>query len=294
MFIISDIRKHRKDMEKPLEFYSPKKIPSKELIGYDLVKRAALGIGLAVAKGRGHFIRAFGFPGTGKSVFGFDIAHRLNADFDLGYSMLYIRCDDLATRTISTAKIIDELQQRVRQSRMNLPSITVFDEIDSLTTPIAEAEARVARLTRWVRDYAENCPERTFAIGVTNYPYRMDYSIFRRLGANLYFEPTPRPMVGDILKRFLKIEKCKEIGERLCQELEKDDFVPMGSDVVHACEVLKRLHQDIEKLPPEKLCEDLIAHTGGVPRQFTEDYETKYRSLINRAKSQMQWWAEQV
>lgn len=285
-------RKCESDLGNPVTFYLPNEIPKEELIGYKLQREAALGIALTVIRNGGHFIRVFGFPGTGKSVFTFDLANHLNHDFNVRCSMAYVKCDDLATKTVSTERIIKELKQNIDRASRNLPSIVTFDEIDSLTTPIAEAEARVARLTRWIRDYADNCPERTFAIGITNYPYKMDYSIFRRLGANVYFEPTSRDVISMIIRKLLKIRKCQEVSNMLCDRLEKSGFAFMGSDIIRACKFVKRFHKRLRNISTEQLCTDLIAYGGGVPKEFVDDYKDRYKALIQRSLEQMQWWAK--
>lgn len=284
-------------LQRAIRSYRQHEIPDEKLIGYNLQKDANLALGLTSVDILPCLVLFFGIPGTGKSISPFDLANSLNRAFGVGFSMLHVKCDKVFTSRSTTRDIIEELGRRVDYIRNNYPTILVFDEIDAFSAPISETKTeRAATLTWWLRDYCEDLPDKTFTIGTTNYPLRMDFSVWRRFRSISYFGLTPSDVIAKIIKKNfgMSLTDCREVTKFLIRELDKSNFVPLGSDVAKACEQKKLLHGDLRHISNEKLGKDLADLFPGSPRHFVEKYRETYHDHILRANSQMSWWRKEL
>lgn len=280
-----------------MEFFYAKDVKNKEVFDYDLHKKAAQAIALASANGEPCFLLSFGIPGTGKSEFPYNLAYNMNHSMNTPFSLMYAKCDELLRRIISgeasVANVTHVLESKIKLAFQNTPSIVAFDEIDSFTAAISGSDTIASTLTRWMRGYAKEAPPRTLTIGTTNWPIAMDFSVTRRVRAHLFFDVTPNDVICKILFQQLGIQNCEAIGNAVIEQLNEDHVVPVASDIVYACEELKKRAPDPAKLPEGELCDDLVALTSGTQMESIDEYCTKYEGLINRAKKQVNYWARE-
>jgi SpoVK/Ycf46/Vps4 family AAA+-type ATPase len=283
-------------LEEAIKFFPSNQIPKGELVGYDLQRNANMAIGLASLDVTPCFVLAFGIPGTGKSVFPFDLARRMDDVFKIGVSMMHVSCDKVLSSGAPIQTIMNALQRSLTHAHRNLPAFVVFDEIDSLSAPIGEADEYAAALTRWLRNYGDSLYKETFTIGITNYPFKMDFSVWRRIRSISFFDLTPNEVHAGIIKHHFgrSIISCRKVCDVIHTELEKTDFVPLGADVEKACIQLEELHTSVRQLSDKRLGKDLANLITGSPRHFIEAYRQKYQDHIVRAKSQMSWWEKEL
>lgn len=285
---------HKKDLSRYIKFYPLNNAPNVDIFGYDLQKKAAQAIALAAIETEACFILFFGIPGTGKSEFPYYVAHSLDEGFGVKYSMMYAQCDELLGEITSgqakPADVIEELESKIKLAYENKPTMLVFDEIDSFSTPISGSEAHAATLTRWMRKCAKEAPDKTLIIGTTNWPLVVDFSVWRRILVSLFFDITPPEVICEIISKNLGIQNSSEVGNNVCKALEKGGFVPMASDLIKACKQFKKNCQEPGKTAVGDLCRDLKALTAGSPKVFVEKYWRDHEDFINRAQDQMLYW----
>lgn len=274
-----------------LSFYSYKEVPELELFGYERQLRAVAAQSYSVAKENSALsVLIFGLPGTGKSVLPFVLAKHMKDNFRLYFSLALIKCDELILAK-DVSKEIDLIARVIELSKIHAPSLIMFDEIDTLFTPISKAFSDSTKMTVFIRRLVSQQPPRTLLIGNTDYPNRIDFAVHRYFRSLIYLEPTTVCIVGEIIRRILKIEDSEAIAQELWRSLDEMGFVPMASDIFEACEDIKKRHAGRPiSLSVEKLAESLAALTPGLPKDIVEQYEENQRSLIARSKQQEAYW----
>ncbi len=275
------------------KFYSPNNIPTVDLLDYEKEESAGLALGLSSLKSSRCFVLFFGIPGCGKTKFPFYLCRKLNAQSTEKFSLLHVQCDPLSTSTKSTKDIIRVLDSKTRLAFQNPPTIIVLDEIDSMTTVIADSGGRASMLTRWIRGFVEQSPEKALSVGTTNNPKKMDFSILRRVRMSLFFDVTPPEVIAQIIERSLSRSDAKTICEGLYKRLDANDFIPLASDVDRACEELKGRHKDLQTISGDDLSKRLAALTPGLEKETIENYRETNLHLINRSSDQLDYWAEE-
>lgn len=235
----------------------------------------------------------FGAPGTGKSVFPFYIANDLNRNFSLNFSLVFTRCDQLVKCSKGIEEAIAQLERMFQLADKNQPVIVVFDEVDSLMSPIEGSGKQTALLTKWLREYVREGPERILSVFITHHPHEMDFSVMRHIRVSLFFEMTPPETIDQIVGDVLRIDNFHEVGYVFRKELDKIGVVPLASDVVMACHTLETGGEKPHASTAQAIGKQLALSSSGLPREYLERYEETYRDLIARSRTQMSYWASE-
>jgi len=258
-----------------MEYYEPRNIPNRRLIGYETQKKVLYAMGLKTAiEGGDKRALLFGYPGVGKSIAPYDTACTLNNKYGCRFSLLHIRCEELIE-----LRDLKDLYRYVEESEQ---LIVVFDEMEALAPPIEEISAERARVVHACRRFFDQQHEKTLMIAITNYLPRIERSIFRKFsGYPIYFPPTSDEILAELIKENLGVsieiaEKTVRIMLRECSDM---GLKPMGDHVVRACKSIRG--RSYSKDNPEELAKQLL---GAMPAPPLEEdvarYKSRYRPLI--------------
>jgi len=292
---MTPLRRGLDELDEYIRFYTPQDIEKleSETYNYEPHKKAALAVWSSSLKSDRCFLLLFGVPGSGKSEFTKSFARNLNEGNQEKTSLLEVQCDELSTSTRSAKEIIDRLDHKSETALKNLPALILFDEIDSLTSSIDNAGLHAAMLSRWVRTFVRRSPSKALIIGTTNNPRKIDFSIVRRIRASIFFDVAPPEVVTKIIKTQSGRDDFEDVSRELFTRLETNDFVPIASDVVKACEEIHTRYGDLKNISKDDFCRHLEALTPGLENRIIQNFKEKNYNLVVRAEKQMKYWEEE-
>lgn len=279
-------------------FYSPTEIPAdKRLFGYDLQKKAGLGLSIGVHRGGCQTLLTFGYPGTGKSDYPFVLASILNQHFDPPFSVIEIKCDKMASVIDNPLETRSMLTERLNEAQEHKPLIISFDEIESMVPPLEEVIASRGTLVQWLRDYLNEIRSKTMLLAVTNYPKRVDDSVYRRLHVPIYFNPTPHEVVRTLIREFIGCagNVADEIARGIAANLKRHKMIPMGANVIYACKTAIKACDDLNTLTTEEIVNHLTSCIPPTSSKSVQNYRKGNKDLIEFSEKRiLPYWSERA
>jgi hypothetical protein len=273
-------------------FYKHDEITEAKLYGSSQLFMASVGMALSVSKGNSLEILVLGYPRTGKSVLPGALAYQLNKKYGQKYSLVTVDCDECAGTEYEK-----DLNKALRLSEKNLPSILAFDEYEGCAPPISRIapETPAALQSRRVRRYAgekERKPQ-SLLLAISNYPDIIELSASGNFDSVLYFKPTDKETVAEIIKATLGRDDAYAIGNLLIESRVSLGFATLGHNVLKACDWLAKSKESLKQKSTEEVAKILGCVCGpGATLKQIEEYEEKYKEWIEYANNCQEYYQQ--
>jgi SpoVK/Ycf46/Vps4 family AAA+-type ATPase len=287
-----------KDVRDIHEFLTPDQIKDRFFAGYNRELNVGFELGIRSAKRGVWKALLFGLPGCGKSEYPYALVAKLNLVYKLHYSLLYIKCQTLASTFANTTEMKQYLDDKSQGIRNHQPVVLAFDELDAISER-REFGTSQAGLAIWVMSFlstgfATDPNARALIFGITNYPQRLDPAVRDRFDYSVYFEVPREDVVAAILEnngfpRAAEVAKCLEslsgsIG-----------YTFSGRGIFSACRAAKRIEGSdfdatFEAKSSPAIAQYLLTHAAPVYPNDISDYERQNHVLILKSQSAVDFW----
>ena len=272
-----------------VQFFSATDIQEQQppfLVGYGAqLNAAAAFIGFSVRAGRLASILAFGFPGTGKSIFPSVLVHDLNRR---GTSLGLLRVESAQLMSASRREslgILSEFTHAVAGAPE--PLLVVFDELDGIALSRVH-EPSMALVVSWLANFLDSV-ERGAVIAIANYPDSLDPVIRSRLTASLYFQLPDEEMLASLLERF-KVPQAHKVAREVREDLAMKRRVATMRGLVAAAQMLTSVglpRGDDPRAIAHLLSELMDTSSDEQLRQYEQEHE----SMIAFSNAFLRAWA---
>ncbi len=266
--------------------------PPPFLAGHDTeMKATAQFLEFLSSKERAWTVMAFGWPGTGKTVFPAALAYRLNQT-GIACGLAHIPCQRL-TAELSVGEVrqhLEKLNGFVNQSQE--PKLIIFDELDAFA-PTRASNPSLLQLTTWAMDFfdIENSRlKRGLIGGVTNNPAEVDFAVRDRLASTLYFKLPTRGMVTEILAH-TGVPRAGEVTIELFELLTGRSELITGRGAYEAAKLAVDFYNNaIETESPKEIARFMHVHSNTVLAREVETYREKHLGLIDKSTEFVKSW----
>jgi len=235
-----------------LRFLSPGKLRPTS-IGYDLEKKAAIGIGLdSFLYGSCNRILVFGLAGSGMSGFVEYVLQELTTKYSVPIDPIELNCENIILEN-EMSKTIRDVQKRTdeafqRNAKDGTLSILIIEKPEALSSEIENFLASKTVAKPWLSLFLRRSYSRTLIFFTSDDPSKMDLSLSQFAKIPIYLSPLDLKSLQEIFKGKLKRQDSGSIAEYLHKAVEDDGFRLVSAEVVKATEKAMQEVKDFNDL----------------------------------------------